>query len=176
MQVTVKKHWENSLFSHKFALLLLLLCAVPFLTAGCATTEAISMEPMDIPILEKWSGDYPVAELGRLPAGQQDLAAGYIGNTETFIRVWRVFMPEEILPAVDFSKYIVVFTRNVQFFNRKSIFRVTVQGGTAEILAMETMSAIPIEDKVAMAMAVVPRDGIMAIRAGTEKVEVEPYI
>ena len=130
------------------------------------------MEPRDIPLLEKWSGDYPVSELGRLPERQQDMVAGYISDTETFIQVWRAFMPKEILPVVDFSKNIVVFTRNIQFYNRTSILKVTLQNGTAEIIAMETMSAMPIEEKVAMAMAVIPRDGVMSIKTGTEKIQV----
>jgi len=42
----------------------------------------------------------------------------------------------------------------------------TVTNGVAEVLAMETMSAIPIEDKVGMSLAVVARQGITAIHAG----------
>jgi hypothetical protein len=41
-----------------------------------------------------------------------------------------------------------------------------------EILAMETMSAMPIEDKAAMAMAVIPRAGVRFIRAGEEQIPV----
>jgi hypothetical protein len=175
MQIPANKYRNNLFNALKFALLLLHVGAVPFLAAGCATTETINMEPVDTPILEKWSGDYPVRELGRLPAGQQDMAAGYIGDPETFIQVWRAFMPQEILPAVDFSKNIVVFTRNTQFYNRTSILKVMLQEGTADIIAMETMSALPIEEKAAMALAVIPRHGVMAIRAGAEKLEVKPH-
>ena len=171
-----RSYLSNFRYTYKFTLFVLLLHAIPFLTAGCATTETINMEAVDIPILEKWSGDYLVSELGRLPEGQQDKIAGYISDTETFIPVWRAFMPEEILPAVDFSKNIVVFTRNIQFYNRTSILKVELQDGTAEILAMETMSAMPIEEKVAMSMAVIPRKGVLAIRAGTEKIPVMDFI
>lgn len=167
-------YWENLFYGSEFTLLLLLLCIILLLPAGCAKTETINREPLAIPILKKWSGDYPVSELGRLPEGQQESAAGYIGDIETFIKVWRAFMPKEILPAVDFSKNIVLFTRNVQYYNRTSILKVEFQDGTAEILAMETMSALPIEKKVAMALAVIPRDGVKAVKAGAEKVQVLP--
>ena len=165
-------YWENLFYGSEFTLLLLLLCIILLLPAGCA--ETINREPLAIPILKKWSGDYPVSELGRLPEGQQESAAGYISDIETFIKVWRAFMPKEILPAVDFSKNIVLFTRNVQYYNRTSILKVEFQDGTAEILAMETMSALPIEKKVAMALAVIPRDGVKAVKAGAEKVQVLP--
>jgi len=142
---------------------------------GCTATNTINeanTAPIDIPLLDKWSGDYPVAELGRMPEGQQDLAAGYLGDTATFINVWQAFMPEEIPPTVDFSKNIIVFTRNVQFYNRTAIFKVELKDGSAEILAMETMSTLPIKEKVAMAMAVIPREGVRAIRSGTEYIKV----
>lgn len=179
MQVIAGRYRKNLLYCINFTLVLLLLQAVSVLVGGCAATNTSDMPdaaPINIPLLEKWSGDYPVSELNLLPEGQQTNAAGYIGDTETFIPVWRAFMPEEILPVVDFSKNIVVFTRNIKFYNRTTIFKVEVSPeGTAEILAMETMSAIPIDEKVAMSMAVIPREGVVAIHAGTAKTPVIPY-
>jgi hypothetical protein len=174
MQVTASRYWKNFFYAFKFALFLLLLCSALFLSGCSAKTNHVNMEPIDIALLEKWSGEYPVSGLEKLPEAQQDMAAGYISNTETFNAIWRAFMPKEVLPVVDFNKNIVIFTRNVQFYNRTSILKVTLQGGTAEIIAMETMSALPIEEKVAMAMAVIPRDGVMAIQAGSEKIKVIP--
>ena len=178
MQVAASSHRQHFLNSLKFTLFLLSFSLASFLSGGCTstpTTDTVNMDPMEIPLLEKWSGDYPVSELGRLPDGPQDMAAGYIGDAETFIPVWRAFMPKEILPAVDFGMNLVVFTRNVQFYNRTSILKITLQGGTAEIIAMETMSALPIEEKVAMAMAVIPREGVLAIQAGNEIIQVIPH-
>ena len=150
----------------------MLLWAVVFLISGCATTNTINSAPINIPLLEKWSGDYPVPELGRLPEGQQNAGTGYIGDAKTFIPVWRAFMPKEILPVVDFGKNIVVFTRNTEFYNQTFILKAALQDGTVEIITMKTLSAIPIKERIAMAMAVIPRDGIMAIQADTEKIRV----
>ncbi|MBC2709559.1 MAG: hypothetical protein HGJ94_00660, partial [Desulfosarcina sp.] len=60
----------------------------------------------------------------------------------------------------------VLFARNTHFYNRISIGKVNVKKGAAEVLAMETMSAMPIEDKVAISLVVVARQGITAIHAG----------
>ena len=138
-------------------------------------TETGNTEAIAINILETWSGDFPVSELGRLPAGQQNTMTGYIGDKETFISVWQVFQEGNNVPEIDFSKNIIVFSRNVQFYNRTAILKVMLQNGAAEIFAMETMSAIPIEDKVAMAMAVIPRKDIRFIQTGSTKIEVLPY-
>jgi hypothetical protein len=118
-------------------------------------------------ILQAWTGDYPVAMLDRLPAKQRENGVGYIGSGDIFKNVWNALKPDATMPDVDFNINLVLFVRNTQFFNRVSIGKVMVQDGVAEVLAMETMSAMPIEDNVAMALAVIPRAGITGIRTGT---------
>ena len=152
-------------------LVFLILFFAIFSLWSCAATGPPNRTQVNIPLLKKWHGDYPVSQLARLPGGQQDLAVGYISDVETFIPIWRTFMPTEILPAVDFSKNFIVFTRNVKFYNQKSILTVRLESGTAEIIAMETLSSIPIEDRVAMAMALIPREGIRAIKSGDVIIE-----
>ncbi|MCK5641190.1 MAG: hypothetical protein KAJ19_10345, partial [Gammaproteobacteria bacterium] len=78
---------------------------------------------------------------------------------------WKAFKPGEAVPEVDFKTNLVLFARNTQFYNRISIGKVNVKNGVAEVLAMETMSAMPIQDKVAMSLVVVPRKGIKLIRS-----------
>lgn len=141
--------------------------------AGCSNVPVASAPPAELVISQSWSGDLAVAELQRLPAGQRQSAAGYLGSAGDFESVWAAFKPGEALPRVDFGSQIVVFHRNVDFYNRTRIFKVTLSDGVAEVLAMETMSAIPITDKVAMAMAVIPRAGVKAIQAGPARIPVD---
>jgi len=145
-----------------------------FVCCGLGVANGQTMEPQTLQIEQQWSGDFPVSELGKLPVGQQQAGVGYIGDETTFTNVWQAFMAEQAVPAIDFGKQLVVFSRNVDFYNRTNIFKVTLTGGVAEVLAMETMSAIPIEDKVAMAMAVVSRNGIRALKVGkTETIPIQ---
>jgi hypothetical protein len=46
--------------------------------------------------------------------------------------------------------------------------KVNVTNGVAELLAMETTSSMPIEDKVAISLVVFVRRGITAIQTGNE--------
>ena len=119
-----------------------------------------------VPIKASWQGDYPVDALRKLPAGQRDAATGFITDAATFASVWRAFQPDETVPHVDFEQDLVVFARNVNFYNRTRIAQVQIKDGVLEILAMETMSAHPIEDEVAMSLAVIPRKGAEAVRVG----------
>ncbi|MBW2511705.1 MAG: hypothetical protein JRE01_06715 [Deltaproteobacteria bacterium] len=140
-------------------LLIGLICLV-----ACTPVAVQSSEPRNLTPSATWSGDYPIAALDQLPSGQQQNRAGYIGDVDTFARIWQNFMPEAALPAVDFENNLVVFHRNVFYYNRTNILKVTLTEGVAEVLAMETMSAMPVEDRAAMAMAVIPRAGVKAIR------------
>jgi hypothetical protein len=140
-------------------LLIGLICLV-----ACTPVAVQSSEPRNLTPSATWSGDYPIAALDQLPPGQQQNRAGYIGDVDTFARIWQNFMPETALPAVDFENNLVIFHRNVVYYNRTNIFKVTLTEGVAEVLAMETMSAMPVEDRAAMAMAVIPRAGVKAIR------------
>lgn len=133
--------------------------------AGCSNVPGANGPPAELAISQSWSGDYPVAELGRMPAGQRSSRTGYLGSAATFAPVWAAFQPGEALPAVDFRTHLVVFHRNLDFYNRTGIFKVTLRDGVADVLATETMSAIPIGDEVAMAMAVIPRAEVKFIRA-----------
>jgi len=142
---------------------------------GCALRAPENKAPVDLEIIHSWSGDFPVDQLNRLPEGQRRSRVGCISDPEIFADVWQVLMPGEPAPQVDFGRNLVVFSRNVTYFNRTRIFKVTLSGGVAEILAMETMSARPIEDKLAMALAVVSRSGIGFIQSGDEQIPVIGY-
>jgi len=118
----------------------------------------------NVKIIQNWSGEFPVAKLGVFPKGQAQLPAGYMGDAASFKKVWEVFSPGTPVPEIDFDNTIVVFGKNTQFFNRTTIFKVTLNNeGVAEVLAMATMSSTPIEDKVAMSMAIISKSGIKYI-------------
>lgn len=115
-------------------------------------------------ILQSWQGDYPVARLHMLPEKQREQPVGFIGDTKTFESVWKAFKPGEDIPPIDFQANLVIFARNTQFYNRISIGKISVTDGVAQVLAMETMSAMPIEDKVAMSLVLVARNGIKGLK------------
>ena len=116
--------------------------------------------------LQSWQGDYPVAQINLLSEMQREQAIGFITDAKTFRAVWKAFKPGEAVPEIDFTTYMVLFARNTQFYNRISIGKVSVKDGVAEVLAMETMSAVPIEDRVAMSLVVVASEGINGLRVG----------
>jgi len=135
-------------------------------------TVSAAENPFDLLVSRTWSGDYPVVQLDRLPEGQRRSHVGYLGEEKAFAAVWKALKPGEDVPDVDFVGNLIVFSRNVVFYNRTSILKVTLKEGVAEILAMETMSALPIGEKVAMALAEIPRAGVRFLKAGDEWIPV----
>jgi hypothetical protein len=130
-------------------------------------------KPANRPILQKWVGDYPVAQLDRLPVGQSQSRVGYIGDAETFASVWQVLKPGTALPQVDFNKNLVVFARNVKSYHPTFVEKVTVKDGVAEIVAAQPLTpAEPIGDRVALGLAVISREGLKFIQADNEQIPV----
>ena len=164
-------------------IVLVLVCSV--ITASCAGLKSKDKTEADAPlqqmqslngdakILQSWQGDYPTAQLNLLPENQRENTVGFISNTETFKAVWKAFKPEEAVPAIDFNTNFVIFVKNTQFYNRIRIGKVNVTNGVAEVLAMETLSARPIEDKVAMSLVVLNRQGIIGIRSNGKIIQIK---
>jgi hypothetical protein len=147
-----------------FSLVFLICCS------GTAT-NIIDQPPDNEPftgeaeILQSWQGDYPVDRLNLLQEDNKEQGVGFLDNYEPFMNIWKAFKPGEDIPKIDFAINLVLYARNTQFFNRIRIGKVNVINGIAELIAMETLSAMPIEDKVAISFVVVPRQGIVAIKA-----------
>lgn len=139
---------------------------------GCAGSPTATAERRPLSIVQSWQGDLPVAALDRLPPAQRDTRVGVLGDAPAFAAVWAAFRPGAAVPAIDFGRHLVVFSRNLQFYNRTSIAKVTLRDGVAEIIAIETLSSAPIEDRVAMALAVIPRQGVAYIEAGERRIAV----
>jgi hypothetical protein len=162
----------------RIILLLMVLTLATLFACNCSDTVATEKGDQtqaiksEAEILQSWHGYYPVAQLNMLPEGQRENSVGYIDDAKTFKGVWNAFKPGVDMPKIDFKANLVLFTRNTQFYNRTRIGKVNVTNGVAEVLAMETMSAMPIEEKVAMSIVVVARKGITALQARDKNIPI----
>jgi inhibitor of cysteine peptidase len=139
-----------------------------------ATEPAPDAKPKEAAILQQWQGLYPANQVNLFPEGQRAAGTGFIADAKTFGAVWKAWKGNEKLPEVDFQKNLVVFARNVQYLNIIRIGGVMLKDGVADVVAMETMTANPIEDKLQMSAAVIAREGVKAVRAGEATVAVPP--
>ena len=155
-------------------LMLLLLLS---LATACATEPGDGVADSGVvPVLGVLSGDLPVSALAVLPEGQRDQPIGYLSNQRQLDAVLQ-YLPDDdkSLPFVDFSTQLVLFVRNTVFYNRLSIGQVLRKGETLTILAMETMSARPITDKVAISLAVIKSDGARFIAGAGGRIKLNAH-
>lgn len=139
----------------KFVALPVMLMVIGLL--ACGTPVQTDPAPQAIPILKQWAGTLPVAALDTLPENQRATPLGYISEEAIFSRVWQEFSPDQPLPQVDFADSLVLFARNTRYFNTTSIVQVNLREDVLQIIAISTMTARPIQDKVGMALALIPR-------------------
>lgn len=141
------------------------------ISIGCIAAAG-QLLARQLPIAEVWSGNFPVEALSILPDGQRDTPIGYIASVEEFASLWQRFKPDQPIPEVDFTRSIVIFARNTVYYNAIRIGAVNLEGGTAEVIAMETMSARPIEELVGISFVVVPRSNINRLHSGDTVIDI----
>jgi hypothetical protein len=84
---------------------------------GCISTNTGRIKPADVSqaiqgeadILLSRQGDFPVAQLKLLPGKQRERAVGFISDVETFMDLWKAFMPGEDVPKIDFKTNLALF-------------------------------------------------------------------
>jgi hypothetical protein len=131
-------------------------------------------EPQNyVPIVDRWSGDYPNAQLDRLKEWHALSHAGYIGDEAAFASFWALFKRGTAMPKVDFSKNLVIFIRGEGSCKQMFIAKVTLKDAVADVVADENRSGPPPEGHSAMALAAIPRDKVKFIRVGKEQIAVE---
>lgn len=157
----------GSLIFLLLSLLLLFACTTSF------DEKSVGLDG-PVPILGLLSGDLALSALKLLPLEQQEMPVGYFSSQKQFDAVVQAIkVDDKTLPVVDFSHQIVLFVRNTTFYNRISIAQVKLEQDTLTVISMETRSAKPIVDKVAISLAVIDRGAASFIAAGDKKVVIE---
>jgi zinc transporter ZupT len=126
-----------------------------------------------LPILNRWSGDYPIVQLDRLKDWHAQAHVGFIGDEAAFASFWEAFKKDTAVPRVDFSKNLVVFVMGDGSYKQMFIAKVTLKDNIAEMVADGNTSGLSCEDSLAMALAVIPRAGVKFVRVGKEQIALE---
>jgi hypothetical protein len=161
-----------------------LLLAFLFLSATSFSSEAgVYKEKVDsnpsaenkdaLPIVNRWSGDYPIARLDQFKDVHARLHGGYIGDEAGFASFWKEFKPGTAEPRVNFKENLVVFVRGDASYRQMFIAKVTLKQNVAEVVASGNKSRSTPEDSFVMALAVIPRAGVKFVRVGSEQIAVE---
>ena len=152
-----------------------ILLSLTLILSACTTLSADNTTVMDGPvqILGTLNGDLPVSSLKMLPTELQEQPVGYLSSQKHLDAVLQSIQAGgKSLPVVDFPSQIILFTKNTIYYNRLSIGQVSRNGETLTLLAMETRSAMPITDKVAISLVIIERAGAKFIDTGNTLVTI----
>lgn len=117
------------------------------------------------PVRAQWEGTFPVADLVRLPERGDQLGTGLIADPETWSLVWRVFRPDDEVPAIDFSKEFIAFARNLTAFGKISLVHVAIGGNSMDLRWRTPDDGPKITDKVRIAFVVLRRGEFGLVRS-----------
>jgi hypothetical protein len=166
-----KQSMLKKILLHSLLLVVFLVTSTACVPAAGSNREVVTLQ---VPILSSLGGDFPVAGLGVLPEAQRMNPIGFIGSQMQLDKVLKYLQAgDKLLPPVDFSTQRVLYARNTVFYNHLSIAAVTLVGNTLKILSMSTLSAMPIEENVAMSLVVVPRLEAKYLEVAGEKVRLD---
>jgi hypothetical protein len=127
-----------------------------------------------VPIVRTWEGPFLVKELNVFPKEVQNTPVGYIADAKTLAAVWQLFRPDDKAPEVNFREQVIVFARNVKYVNKLQINMVLNKDGVVTLLAKETLTATPVESKIYISFALIPRAGLRALRHGDVNLDLPP--
>ncbi|MBE0502237.1 MAG: hypothetical protein IBX47_12440 [Desulfuromonadales bacterium] len=164
------------LLLYKIASRPLFLALLLIIFAACtgATVNNADVAAIKVPILHALAGDLPVSGLISLPKQQRSKPIGYLASQQQLDEVMRYFQADAaLLPAVDFTTQLVLFTRNTVYYNRLSIVSVDLVGETLKVVSVSTLSAMPIQKRIAMSLVVIPRQGAKYLDVAGEKIRID---
>lgn len=156
---------------------LILLCACAFAAEAGAKNPfkslTVAREKEEyLPIQNRWGGYYPISQLGRFDEWHATPRGGCFFAGAMFASFWRVFKEEKTVPSVDFAKNMVVFVGGEGPHQQIVITKISIKEGVAEVGAAMRSSGSTHEDGWALALAVVPRDGVKLVRIGQQQIVV----
>ncbi len=156
----------------------LFLALLLIISAACtgATVNNAEVAAVKLPILYALAGDLSVSGLISLPKQQRTKPIGYLASQQQLDEVMRYFQTDAtLLPAVDFTTQLVLFARNTVYYNRLSIVAVDLVGETLKVVSVSTLSAMPIQQQVAMSLVVIPRQGAKYLDVAGEKTRIDSF-
>ena len=139
--------------------------------SSCFLFPLVCQAQTMLPVIERWSGQYPVNELYRMPEEQMINGTGFVNNAATWNKIWHGANQSDA-PAVDFHSEIVCFAHNVVFLNILHVTAGTVDDdGVVDVLAIQTKTARPIDDFVYWSAGTIPIAGLTHLRVAGDTLD-----
>ena len=125
-----------------------------------------------------WNEIVALSATQAAPKGLSDgqLRMSVISDDASWDRLWSAVLKDTLcdFPQADFKKQVAVVVHNVKYLNNIKVLESTREADVRLLNLAVTRTALPVREKVQMAVILVPRASTKAVQVGKMKIRIQP--
>ena len=125
-----------------------------------------------------WNEMVALSSTRSAPEGLSDgqIRMSVISDDVSWDRLWSAVLKDTlcVFPQADFKNQVAVVVHNVKYLNNIKVLESTREADVRLLNLAVTRTALPVQEKVQMAVILVPRASTKAIQVGKMKIKIQP--
>jgi len=125
-----------------------------------------------------WNEMVALSSTRSAPEGLSDgqIRMSVISDDVSWDRLWSAVLKDTlcVFPQADFKNQVAVVVHNVKYLNNIKVLESTREADVRLLNLAVTRTALPVREKVQMAVILVPRASTKAIQVGKMKIKIQP--
>jgi hypothetical protein len=125
-----------------------------------------------------WNEMVALSATRAAPEGLDDgqLRMSLISDEASWNKLWSAVLKDTrcVFPRADFKNQVAVVVYNVKYLNEIKVLESTKEADVRLLNLAVTRTALPVREKVQMAVILVPRANTKAVQVGKMKIRIQP--
>jgi len=125
-----------------------------------------------------WNEMVALSATEAAPKGLNDgqIRMSVISDDESWDKLWSAVLKDTLcdFPQADFDNQVAVLVHNVKYLNAIKVLESTREADVRLVNLAVTRTALPVREKVHMAVILVPRASTKAVQVGSMKIKIQP--
>jgi len=125
-----------------------------------------------------WNEMVALSATEAAPKGLNDgqIRMSVISDDESWDKLWSAVLKDTLcdFPQADFDNQVAVLVHNVKYLNAIKVLKSTREADVRLVNLAVTRTALPVREKVHMAVILVPRASTKAVQVGSMKIKIQP--
>ncbi len=125
-----------------------------------------------------WNEMVALSATQAAPEGLSDgqIRMSVISNDASWDRLWSAVLKDTlcVFPQADFKNQVAVVVHNVKYLNNIKVLKSTREADVRLLNLAVTRTALPVREKVQMAVILIPRASTKAVQVGKMKIKIQP--
>ena len=125
-----------------------------------------------------WNEMVALSATEAAPKGLNDgqIRMSVISDDESWDKLWSAVLKDTLcdFPQANFDNQVAVLVHNVKYLNAIKVLKSTREADVRLVNLAVTRTALPVREKVHMAVILVPRASTKAVQVGSMKIKIQP--